>query len=88
MRSGDTLRRDVLADLHLVSDGYTINAEMLVRAHAQGYRVREVPVGHRPRVSGESKVGLSQIPRSLWQVYKLGRALREWNVKDALADET
>lgn len=82
------VRRDVLSNLGLTSDGYTINAEMLARAHKQGWRLREVPVGHRPRLTGRSKVGLSQIPRSLWQVYGLNHALRNGNGKRALPDQT
>ena len=34
-----------------------------VLAAAKGFRVGEVPVEHRPRLSGESKYGLSRIPK-------------------------
>jgi glycosyltransferase involved in cell wall biosynthesis len=49
---------------------------------------REVPVGHRPRLTGRSKVGFRQIPRSLWQVYGLNHALRNGNGKRVLPDQT
>lgn len=69
-------RREALAQLALSADGYAINAEMLARARTLGLRVREVGVAHRPRLTGESKVGVRAIPRALWQLGKLHRVLR------------
>jgi dolichol-phosphate mannosyltransferase len=58
-------RREVLADLLPESRGFFVNAEMLSRARRLGYAVTEVPVIHRPRLAGESKVSLREIPRTL-----------------------
>lgn len=58
-------RRDVLADLLPESRGFFVNTEMLTRARRLGYAVAEVPVAHRPRLGGASKVSLREIPRTL-----------------------
>jgi glycosyltransferase involved in cell wall biosynthesis len=81
-------RRDTLSRLGLTSDGYAINAEMLARAKQGGLRVREVAVGHRPRVTDRSKVSLREIPRSLLQVIELTYALRSRNGRRCLPEET
>lgn len=70
------IRRDALHRLALTSDGYAINAEMLARAARSGLRIREVPVSHHLRRTGQSKVGLGDIPRTLAQVVELRRAIR------------
>jgi dolichol-phosphate mannosyltransferase len=58
-------RRDALARLLPASRGFFVNTEMMTRARQLGLRVAEVPVTHRPRASGESKVSLREIPRTL-----------------------
>jgi dolichol-phosphate mannosyltransferase len=58
-------RRDALANLLPKSRGFFVNTEMLTRAEQFGYEVIEVPVTHRPRLSGESKVSLREVPRTL-----------------------
>ncbi len=45
-------RREVLDAIPIESVGAFINTEILVRANAAGFRIREVPVRHYPRVSG------------------------------------
>src|SRR5205807_1782562 len=46
-------------------DGFYANTEMLTRARQLGYEGAEVPVRHRPRLFGSSKVSLWDIPRTL-----------------------
>jgi glycosyltransferase involved in cell wall biosynthesis len=48
------LRREVLDQVNLVSDGAMIDTELLAGAKARGFRIAEVPVTHRPRVAGEA----------------------------------
>ncbi len=48
------LRREVLEQVNLVSDGAMIDTELLAGAKARGFRIAEVPVTHRPRVAGEA----------------------------------
>ncbi|HEY3787354.1 MAG TPA: glycosyltransferase family 2 protein [Urbifossiella sp.] len=73
-------RREALAKLLPESRGFFVNAEMLTRARLLGYKKTEVPVAHRPRLGGESKVSLLEIPRTLrtmlafwWRNLVLGR---------------
>ncbi len=58
-------RREALAKLLPESRGFFVNAEMLTRARLLGFEVAEVPVTHRPRLGGESKVSILEIPRTL-----------------------
>jgi glycosyltransferase involved in cell wall biosynthesis len=58
-------RREVLADLMPESRGFFVNTEMMTRARQLGIALIEVPVIHRPRASGQSKVSLREIPRTL-----------------------
>lgn len=45
-------RREIIEAIDIESRGATFSAEFLVRAKRQGYRFREVPVTHLPRVAG------------------------------------
>lgn len=65
-------RREALAQLLPESRGFFVNTEMMTRARQLGFPVIEVPVTHRPRASGESKVSLREIPRTA------ARLLRFW----------
>jgi dolichol-phosphate mannosyltransferase len=58
-------RREALARLLPESRGFFVNTEMLTRARQLGMPVVEVPVTHRPRLGGESKVSLREIPKTL-----------------------
>jgi glycosyltransferase involved in cell wall biosynthesis len=57
-------RRDALAELLPESRGFFVNTEMMTRARQLGLAVVEVPVAHRQRASGASKVSLREIPRT------------------------
>jgi len=58
-------RKAELAHLLPQTRGFFVNTEMLTRARQHGYDVAEVGVRHRPRLRGESKVSLGDIPRTL-----------------------
>jgi hypothetical protein len=58
-------RREALTKLLPNSRGFFVNAEMLTRARLLDLDVAELPVAHRPRLGGESKVSLADIPRTL-----------------------
>jgi dolichol-phosphate mannosyltransferase len=58
-------RREALAKLLPESRGFFVNAEMLTRARLLKLPLVETPVTHRPRLGGESKVSLWDIPRTL-----------------------
>ena len=46
------IHRRVLDAIPIESVGAVINTEILVRARAAGFRIREVPVRHFPRTAG------------------------------------
>jgi glycosyltransferase involved in cell wall biosynthesis len=50
------IRRDALACLQMCEETYGWNLEMQMRAARAGLRILEVPVAHRRRAGGESKV--------------------------------
>jgi glycosyltransferase involved in cell wall biosynthesis len=50
------LRRDALANLHMLEETYGWNLEMQMKAARAGLRILEIPVNHRNRRGGESKV--------------------------------
>jgi glycosyltransferase involved in cell wall biosynthesis len=50
------IRRDALAKLHMREETYGWNLEMQMKAASAGLRIVEVPVNHRCRACGESKV--------------------------------
>jgi dolichol-phosphate mannosyltransferase len=70
------MRRDVLAQFPLTSTRYTINAELIARATQAGFRVQEVPVPHRARQSGASKVGIGDIGPAIRELLSLRDMLR------------
>lgn len=57
--------REALARLLPESRGFFVNTEMLTRARQLDLPLAEVPVTHRPRLGGSSKVSLREIPRTL-----------------------
>jgi len=70
-------RRSVIEALPLASIGAFVNTELLLRARRAGFRIREVPVSHRPRVAGRSKgATLRVIARALVELGLLYRELR------------
>ena len=58
-------RRDALLRLLPATRGFFVNTEMLTRARQLGLSIAEAGVRHRPRLRGESKVSLRDIPRTL-----------------------
>lgn len=56
--------REVLSQLLPDSRGFFVNTEMVTRARQLGLAITEVPVTHRPRASGQSKVSLREVPRT------------------------
>jgi glycosyltransferase involved in cell wall biosynthesis len=50
------IRRDALAKLHMREETYGWNLEMQMKVARAGLRILELPVNHRRRAGGESKV--------------------------------
>jgi glycosyltransferase involved in cell wall biosynthesis len=69
-------RKSVLDALPLESNGAFINAEILVRARAKGFRMVQLPVRHLPRRAGRSSgANLRVIARALGELFRLRRRL-------------
>ena len=58
-------RREDLLRLLPETTGFFVNTEMLTRARQLGLSIAETGARHRPRLRGESKVSLRDIPRTL-----------------------
>ena len=70
-------RREVLDAIPIASLGAFVNTEILVRARAAGFRIRQVPVTHRPRRAGRAKGATPRvIVRALVELAVLFRELR------------
>jgi glycosyltransferase involved in cell wall biosynthesis len=70
-------RKSVLDALPLESNGAFINAEILIRARAKGFRMLQLPVRHLPRRAGRSSgANLRVIARALGELFRLRRRLR------------
>src|SRR3989344_1240967 len=51
------LRREIVNKANLESNGALISTELLVRAKKLGYKIKQIPVTHYPRLSGQSSGG-------------------------------
>jgi glycosyltransferase involved in cell wall biosynthesis len=67
------VRRDVLEHMQLTSSGAMISTELVARAQANGARVRELGVEHRPRIAGKSS---GANPRVVLRAFRELRQLR------------
>ena len=67
------IRRDVVKDLPLTSNGAMISTELLVRATRNGARVHELGVEHLPRLAGDSS---GANPRVVLRAFRELRRLR------------
>ena len=56
-------------------DGWSFDLEVLARARAQGFRIREVPV--RWENDDRSKARIGQLPREIQYVYRIRKQLRQ-----------
>ena len=63
------IRREVLQNVQLGEDGFTIQLESVIRAHAAGFRVAEVPIVLGTRRHGESHMSYSaQLFKDYWRL--------------------
>jgi glycosyltransferase involved in cell wall biosynthesis len=63
-------------DMDLVSHGAVIAVEILVQARKRGFKIREIPVRHRPRRWGEqSGARLDVILRAFKELFRLWRGI-------------
>jgi glycosyltransferase involved in cell wall biosynthesis len=70
-------RRPVLDAVPIASIGAFVNTELLVRARRSGFRIREVPVTHHPRLAGRAKGASPRVvARALLELLILYRDLQ------------
>ena len=71
-------RREIIESIDVESRGATFSAEFLVRAKRKGYRFREAPVTHLPRVAGsQTGANLQVITRAFKELIRF--RWRLWN---------
>jgi glycosyltransferase involved in cell wall biosynthesis len=63
------LRQELLA-LNMQEMTYGWPTEMIVKAARRGWRIREVPVGYRPRLGGKSKIS-GTVRGTFWATYHI-----------------
>jgi glycosyltransferase involved in cell wall biosynthesis len=65
-------KRQVLDELHVISDGALVNADILVQSIRRGFKIVEVPVHHFPRKAGiQTGARIRVIARSLMEFARL-----------------
>ncbi len=69
-------RAEAVRALDIRSQGFFVDAEMLIKLRNRGCRIFEVGVHHRPRVAGQSTVRLSHILDTLREIVRQWRELR------------
>lgn len=66
------LPRRLFDSVGISSTGAFVNSELLVRAQAAGFRIKQVPVAHYPRLKGRATgARLSVIGRAWWELATL-----------------
>ena len=72
--------RDVLTELTLVARGFDVLEEILIRVHAEGWRILEIPFHYTARGSGRSHVRLFK-----FGVAFLKTLVRMWRLRNSVA---
>ena len=71
------IRRRVLESIELEATGALISTELLVKAHEAGFVIKQVPVHHRERLSGEqSGADIRVIARAFKELFMMYRSLK------------
>lgn len=81
-------RREALARLLPQARGFFVNTEMLTRARQLGLAVAELPVTHRPRAGGTSKVSVREIPRVARQLIRFWWSQVIWGSRPVVVTPT
>ena len=63
-------RKEVLDNIAVESRRYFVNTEILAKARARGATIKEVPVSHFPRHAGKSKVGYSDVAKTVKEIMR------------------
>ena len=68
-------KKKIFDKIEIGSKQYVVNTEILAKARALGYTIKELGVSHFPRYEGDSKVGGSDILHTINEVIKIKRRL-------------
>jgi glycosyltransferase involved in cell wall biosynthesis len=83
------VRREFVQDIALTSTGAMISAELVVRAQANGARIAQLGVEHRPRLAGEqSGASPAVVLRAFRELRQLRQELGEHAPRTATASPT
>lgn len=70
-------RRDVFTKIRIDSVGAMVNTEILVQAKNYGFKIKEVPISHYPRLRGRQSGAHPQVViKACWELIKLYRKLQ------------
>lgn len=67
--------KNIFERISIESNQYVVNTEILVKALALGYSIKEVGVSHFLRYRGKSKVGASDIRKTLREVMSVKKSM-------------
>ncbi|MBX3412074.1 MAG: NAD-dependent epimerase/dehydratase family protein [Pirellulales bacterium] len=71
------IRREALSQINIETAGFAVDAEIVVKAQALGYRVTEVRVPHHPRTWGHpTGIRIRTIWRTMRELLRIERAAR------------
>lgn len=73
-------RRDILAELELHARDFDVLEEILIRVHAEGWRIQEIPFHYMARGSGVSHVRLFKFS---WALLKT--LVRMWRLRNSVS---
>lgn len=68
-------KKRVFDNIQIESRQFFVNTEILSKAKASGFKIREVGVTHFPRVDGISKVGFVHIPKTLGEMARIYKSI-------------
>lgn len=67
--------KKVFEKIKIESKWYVVNAEILAKANALGFSIKEVGVSHFPRLAGRSKTRLADIFKTMKELIRIRRLL-------------
>jgi len=71
------IKKKVLDDIKLESDGALLSSELLIKAQKKGHKIIEVPVGHYPRqVGSQTGANFKVIFKAFYDIVTLWKELR------------
>jgi glycosyltransferase involved in cell wall biosynthesis len=71
------IKRKVLENIELKSDGAMISSELLIKAKKKGFKIKQVGIHHYPRKAGKpSGANIKVVIKAFYELFKFWRELR------------